>query len=395
VAAPWILGSTAGITLGLILHAAWFGICEQRFHRAPPSHETPSAAARASRPATSQQRHGNARPSGFIPLPVLAVLPETADITTFRLARPDTFAFNAGQFIAVRVRVDGQSFVRCYSISSAPHATGYLEISVKRQGLVSGALHATLRPGASLFVKAPNGAFVYPAADDRPLVLVAGGVGITPLMSMLRHAVQADPGRPVTLLYGVHTEHDIAFRDELVSIGLRHPQVRVHVAASVACDRPEIYPGRIDGQLIRATVPDPRGSIFCMCGPDALLQSVKSMLTSAGVPPAQIRYEIFQPTVAASATPRVDAHARAYAITCSQSGKKMRGAAGQTLLEAAESNGVEIPTLCRAGVCGTCRTRVTDGDVDCGSTTLDADDRRGGYVLACVATPLGDCTVEL
>ena len=107
-------------------------------------------------------------PPAFAPTTVLAVLDEAADIKTFRLARPEGCEFSAGQFLAVRVLIDGKPHVRCYSISSAPHTRGYLEISVRRQGLVSGTLHATLRAGSTLTINRPSGQFVYPQGDDRP-----------------------------------------------------------------------------------------------------------------------------------------------------------------------------------------------------------------------------------
>jgi ferredoxin-NADP reductase len=113
--------------------------------------------------------------------------------------------------------------VRCYSISSPPDTKGYLEISVRRQGLVSGTLHATMRAGATLAINRPAGQFVYPGGDDRPIALVAGGIGITPLLSMLRHAVASDPTRPITLLYSARREHDIAFLNELRVLAARHP----------------------------------------------------------------------------------------------------------------------------------------------------------------------------
>ena len=174
---------------------------------------------------------------------VLSVFDETPVIKTIRVARPEGFEFEAGQFVTVRIRVDGKEYARCYSISSAPCVRGYLEFSVRRQGLVSNALHATVRPGASLFVKAPAGAFRYPAGDDRPIVLLAGGIGITPLISMLRHAVATEPTRPVTLLYSARTEADFAFRDELVTAARRHPQVRVYFAVSGGSCRPVALSG--------------------------------------------------------------------------------------------------------------------------------------------------------
>ncbi|MEZ5319218.1 MAG: FAD-binding oxidoreductase, partial [Vicinamibacterales bacterium] len=192
--------SAAGVGAGLALHALWYAVCERM---APPP--LPAVAARpaaAVRPAAGAAGAGAppavvaraggptkaAKPRGFVQVPVLAVVNESPDIRTFRLARPEGFEFVAGQFLPVRVRTDGTDHVRCYSLSSSPSTRGYLEISVKKQGLVSQMLHATLRPGALLWVKAPAGAFTYPAGDDRPLLLLAGGIGITPVLSMLRHA---------------------------------------------------------------------------------------------------------------------------------------------------------------------------------------------------------------
>ncbi len=257
------------------------------------------ASATGSRP-TVASGPSPARPQGFVQVPVLAVFDETPDIKTIRVARPDGFEFSAGQFIAVRVRVDGKDCSRCYSVSSAPHVHGYLEISVKRHGLVSNALHVMARPGALLSVRSPNGAFTYPSGDDRPIVLVAGGVGITPLISMLRHAVHAEPARAVTLLYSARTEADFAFKDEIAALVRRHPQARAYLASSRASS-PDIYPGRIDATLIRATVPDIAHSICLVCGPLQMIDLMKGLLPTLGVPAAQIRHEVFEAAVAASA----------------------------------------------------------------------------------------------
>jgi len=117
--------------------------------------------------------------------------------------------------------------VRHYSISSAPESADHLEISVKRQGTVSSALHATVGVGSLLPVEPPAGRFVYPAGDPRHLVLIAGGIGCTPLMSMLRHAVVRDPERPVTYLLSARTEKDVPFRAEISQLRQSHPQIRV------------------------------------------------------------------------------------------------------------------------------------------------------------------------
>jgi len=107
-----------------------------------------------------------------------------------------------------------------------------------------------------LTVKAPAGAFVYPGGEDRPLVLIAGGVGITPLMSMLRHAVDTEPTRPVSLFYSVKTEADVAFREELTFLGHRHPQLRVILAVTGSTPPPQVEPGRITDTLLARTIPE-------------------------------------------------------------------------------------------------------------------------------------------
>jgi hypothetical protein len=154
---PWLWPTPAGLLAGLGAHAAWFVVCEEL------------SVKRAVAPATAPVPRQGASPgpqriSGFVPVHVLAVIEETSDIRTVRLARPAGFDFVAGQFITVRVRVDGKEHSRCYSISSPPSAAGYLEISVKRQGVVSNAIHAAIRPGGTLSVRT---ATIAPSSSSR------------------------------------------------------------------------------------------------------------------------------------------------------------------------------------------------------------------------------------
>lgn len=413
--APWLLPSVGGVLATFAVHAAWFAVCERWGVALPQSGS--SSVPHVPRPSSSvtpvprssvgarQTSPAKGASKGFVSAPVLSALDETRDIRTLRLARPEGFDFQPGQFLTVRVRSDGRELVRCYSISSPPEASGYLEISVKKQGAVSGALHACAKPGSSLIVRAPAGGFVYPAGDDRPLVLLAGGIGITPMMSMLRHAVLTEPTRPVTLLYSARTEEDFAFRDELESMARRSPRVRVTLAASRGATSSPVYPGRIDRSLLE-TVRDLRDSIACLCGPQAMIDGLSTALESIGMPRAQIRSELFEAAVAGSARWRQEHEgsgarggvAVATAICrmkSARTGQEVDVSPGQTLLDAADAHGLSIPSLCRAGVCGTCRTRVVAGEVECSSDLIDEQDRQAGYVLACVATPRSDCTVEV
>lgn len=399
-AVPWLLPSVTGLVVGLLTHAAWFAACERLAGPAgaasPPEAQPPAQVRGAARaPRTS------AWTRQFTEVAVLDVVDETPDIRTFRFARPAGLSFQAGQFMTVRVQVDGRELTRCYSISSPPEASGYLEISVRRQGVVSAALHTSVRAGGALHVMGPLGAFVYPSGDDRPLVFVAGGVGITPVASMIRHAMATEPARPITLLYSARNDREFAFRDEWLALARRRAQFRVFLASS-ATQEPSVYPGRIDRELVEAAVPNVAQSVVCMCGPAPMIESVRALLEQMGVPAPQIRYELFEAAVAAASGGAAGAAARhaaspgaRHTITCLASGRTVPIERGQTLLEAAEQADVDLPSLCRAGICGTCRVKVTEGTVQCPSATLAPEDQRDGYVLACVSTADSDCSVQL
>lgn len=404
-AAPWLFPTASGVGAGLAAHLAWMAVCG-RLTPAASAASAPTPAAPHARPAATPvsaraSRAADARPKGFVQTPVLSVIAESPHIKTFRLARPEGFDFTPGQFLTVRLRADGKDVVRCYSLSSAPAARGYLEISVRRQGRVSNALHALARPGSVLSVRAPAGAFTYPGGDDRPLVLFGGGIGITPLMSMLRHALLTEPTRPVTLLYSAKEMGEFAFRDELLTLARRHDQLQVCFAVTRGDAPPDVYRGRIDERLIASAVPDIREAVSMICGPQAMIDGLTATLVDMGVPADQVRSERFEAAVAASAgrpsaaaDPEPESR-ETYQVRERRSSKAVPAAPGQTLLEAADAHGLEIPSLCRAGVCGTCRTKVVEGDVACDGGILDADDRAAGYVLACVASPRSHCVIEV
>ncbi len=399
--APWAFPSFIGVVGGLAVHGVWFAIC-LRVTR-PGAAGMPAASVPAARPSPAPaRRSADTRPKGFIQAPLLAVLDESPDIKTFRLARPDGFEFTAGQFLTLRLRADGKDVVRCYSISSPPAARGYLEISVRKQGLVSNSLHAMARPGLVLSVRAPAGSFVYPGGDDRPLVLLAGGIGITPLISMLRHALMTEPTRPVSLLYSARALGEFAFRDELLTLARRHQDLQLVFAATRGEAPPDVHRGRLDATLLTATVPNLQHAISMICGPQAMIDDLTATLHGLGVPADQVRSERFEAAVAASAGKLSAAETKTaldggetFQMRERRSARTVPVARGQTLLDAAEASGLEIPSLCRAGVCGTCRTKVIEGDVACDGGVLDADDRASGYVLACVASARSHCVIEV
>ena len=402
-ATPWFLSTPPEVVIGIFLHLGWFAACEKFLPAPVVPARTASPPPRQAPPPVSKQAPAPA-PKGFVQVPVITVIRETEDITTFRLARPEGFEFRAGQFLTVRVNVDGQPVVRCYTISSAPEATGYLEISVKRQGLLSGTLHATVRPGSMISIRAAAGAFTYPDGDDRPLVLLAGGVGITPMICMLRHAVQTDPNRPVTLLYSVHTHRDIAFRDELWLLDRRHPQVKTVITTTRGPHATEYLSGRIDGRMLQEQVDNLRNNIFMICGPGPMIEGIKGTLAELGVPESQVRSEAFEAAIASSTAPVAESSPDGSAVAASSgsdfqlrlvhSGTTVAASNSCTLLESCEAAGLDLPAACRAGVCGTCRARLVGGKVRCESDLLDDADRADGFILPCVSWPEEDCALE-
>lgn len=420
VAVPWLWSSPAALLAGAVAHAVWFVACEiiapapVRMPAAVASSSGTIRPARESIPAVRSDRSApgadraaapaRAATEGFTPVPVLAVLDEAADIKTFRLVRPDGFEFKAGQFLPVRVSIGGKPHVRCYSISSSPDARRYIEISVRQQGLVSTILHATLRTGSTLGVRRPAGGFVYPEGDDRPLALLAGGIGITPLLSMMRFALTSEPARPVTLLYSVRDRKSLAFLSELRVIAERHPHTRIGIVLSADASAPPPWrAGHIDMPMLRQHVPHPTHTIFCVCGPLPMMEAMQRMLLAEGVPQAQIRSERFATAVAAASlnAPAPDRQPVAardgvgeYRLRFSLSSREASVDGSRTLLEAAESEGVSIASSCRAGVCQACRTRLIEGEADCQSSVLDADDRAAGFVLPCVTYATSDCVLE-
>ena len=384
----WLLPAPAWLLGGLCAQAAWVLSCERLLAPGRGEAGTLPAPARPSAPGPPAAR----RPAGFVPVKVLSVVDETPEIRTFRVERPEGFTFRAGQFLTVRVAVGGKDEVRCYSISSAPEAAGYLEISVRRQGRASGALHETVRAGGALPIRGPGGSFVYPVEPDVPLVLHAGGVGITPVISMLRHAAASDPGRPVTLLYTARTEADVAFRDVLSLLARRAPGVRVAVALSRGEPRPGFLSGRMDASRIARFVPDPEKAIHLICGPAPMIESLREALAGLGVPPDRVRFEAFEAAVASASEEAGDGTPRA--VRLARSGRTVSVESATNLLDAAEAAGAAIDSMCRAGNCGTCRTRLLSGKVHDSGTALSADERANGWILPCVARASEDCVLD-
>jgi ferredoxin-NADP reductase len=283
-----------------------------------------------------------------------------------------------------------------------------VEITVKHKegGEVSGFLHTGVREGDLLELSAPSGSFTFTGRECKCILLIGGGVGITPLMSVLRYLTDRSWPGDIFLLYSCRTPQDIIFREELEYLQRRHPNLHVVIAIS----RPEGTDwkgptGRITKDLISQSVPDLASRYVHICGPVPLMEAVKKMLVELGVPKERVKTEAFgpalgkpEPTVQAAAPVGVEEKAARVAlptVTFSRSDKSAPLPPDKPILDVADEIGVEIDNSCREGTCGTCRVKLISGSVTMAvEDGLEPGDKENNIILACQAKATGNVEVE-
>jgi ferredoxin-NADP reductase/DMSO/TMAO reductase YedYZ heme-binding membrane subunit len=369
-------------------------------------------------------------------LRVARIFDETHNVKTFRFVSPDggplPFSHVAGQYLNLALEIDGARVNRSYTIASSPTRGAYCEISVKRVGYASGHLHGSLREGDLIKVSAPAGKFHFAGHEAQRIVLIAGGVGITPMMSIVRSLTDRCWPGEIYLLFANQTRADIIFEAELAYLQQRFPNLRVLLTLSKEAD--EAWTGargHLTRELVEGFVPGLRSGPILLCGPDPMMAAMREMLVGMGVPDAEIHQEAFLspagssptslgPPLAASpdrlgpgtATEGATAAAAVAATAVEpagadgadgaegnvrflRAGKTADLSAGLTVLEAAEEAGVDISFECRSGICGQCKTRLVSGRVSMEvQDALTPADKAKGLILACQARPAGSLVVD-
>ncbi len=348
-------------------------------------------------------------------LRVASVIRETPDAVSLVLEDPrgGTIEFAAGQFLTVQIVVGDRALRRAYSLSSAATDFRTATITVKRvaNGQVSSELVDHAREGMSLSVFGPSGHFVL-SDDDRgvqDLVLVGGGSGITPLMSLAQTALAQRPNVRVVLLYGNRSAQDVIFREALDALCERHPnRLRVQHVLEIPLARSELgtitsalTPARLDADTIRDFLePRVRGDaaltrIF-VCGPDGMMSAARTALNRLGVPAHIVREERFaQPHLRAPTAGNSNATTQTLTLRRGGIDRAIAVPPGQTILEAAVANGVPMDFSCTMGGCGACRVRCVTGVVEMEEPNcLTAAERANGEILACVGRLAGSVTIE-
>jgi ferredoxin-NADP reductase len=340
----------------------------------------------------------SASSSPFI-LQLVQITEQTPDSKTLRFAVTGERKLDAqpGQFLTFSFLFDGKKETRCYSICSSPARSGYVEITPKRvkDGRVSVFLNDRAAVGMTVEATGPFGRFYLTPANDKKIVLLAAGSGITPMIAMLRYLDDLCIDTQATLLYCVRTRSDIMFRREFDELQGRLKNFRYHVLLSQPDAEWLGARGHINGDFIRKTVPEMDGRVFFLCGPAPFMQTVRGSLTDSGVQPERIRQETFGGAGAEPKPAMPRTAETGFTVEFASSGKTGTVLEGQTLLEAAAQAGVEIPSACRQGQCGTCKTRLLAGDVQMTAEQgLDPESKARGFVLTCVGHANGNVRLD-
>lgn len=304
--------------------------------------------------------------------------------------------FRAGQFLTFRLRDTRlpRDVIRCYSLSAAADP-GHYRVTVKRvpDGLGSNHFHDKVQEGSVLDVRAPAGQFCIDLQDTAPVVLVAGGIGITPMVAMLQALAAAQPQRPVHLFYGVRHAGERAFGSWLQDQARTHPALQLHLLCSQPhagdAAEPHATTGRISLDLLRQALPHGRHT-FYLCGPPALMDSLVPALRGWGVAAADLHFEAFGPASVNTGAPPAGAAVTdagpPLAVEFRRSGRTLPWTGSDaTLLDFAERQGIVIDSGCRSGGCGTCQTRLLGGRLR--YATAPDFTPEAGTCLPCVGRP--------
>jgi ring-1,2-phenylacetyl-CoA epoxidase subunit PaaE len=337
----------------------------------------------------------------FHSLTVAGVERLTADSAAVTFAVPaglrDAYAFKAGQWLTLRRTIDGTEHRRSYSICAPVGAAPRVGVREVPGGLFSSWLVRDVAVGDAVEVDTPGGSFqADPAAAGRHLCIAAGS-GITPVLSIAASAL-VNPGSQVTLVYGNRKTDTVMFAEELADLKNRYPDrlELVHVLSREPRDV-ELFSGRLDADRLRRllTLLVPLGSIdhVWLCGPFGLITDARAVLDELGFPRERVHFELFF----VDEPPPPVLHAEAVVdgltsdVTIVLDGRTTTAAMpqSQSVLDGAAVTRGDLPFACKGGVCGTCRARVTAGQVDMRRNyALSDDEVERGFVLTCQSRPM-------
>lgn len=357
--------------------------------------------------------------NGFRKFEVARKQPEGGGICSFYLRPHDNRplpSFEPGQYLTFRLDIPSERkpVMRCYSLSDSPKPE-YYRVSIKAvpppfdqpdapPGLSSNFFHNEIHEGTILDVRAPGGHFFLDTSKHTPIVLIGGGIGLTPVLSMLNQIVESGSTREVYFFYGVRNADEHVMRDHLERVAAENQNVHLHICYSHPKETDVAGEGfqhleRVSVDLFKRILPSNNYEYY-FCGPPPMMNSLFEDLREWGVPEEHINYEAFGPATvkkkaeadAASSTDKAPA-AGGFEVEFAKSGTKaLWDPDVGSLLDFAEENGIDIDFGCRAGSCGTCITAIKSGDVDYMSEPGEKPE--SGSCLACVTVPKGPLVLD-
>ena len=345
----------------------------------------------------------------FHTLTVAEIVAETAEANSIRFEIPaelrDDFAFSAGQHLTLRATINGEDVRRNYSLCTAPAESDWM-VTVKRigGGLFSNWVGDQLKAGDTVDVMVPHGSFTtsYDAGNSRHLVAIAGGSGITPIMSLIKTLLREEPLSRFTLLYGNRDSSSVIFLEALAALKDKHlGRFEIYHFLDQEEQDIDLFNGMLNrerlDEAIGALVPDaPIVDGWFICGPGPMMDAAQGALLDRNIQKERIHIERFTadrpPETVSREIAQLQSQAAGVTISVTLDGRTRRVpfTAGN-ILDSARAAGLPAPFACKAGVCATCRARVTKGSIEMAARYgLNDEEVAAGYVLTCQSVPLGD-----
>jgi glycine betaine catabolism B len=348
----------------------------------------------------------------------VGIIEETHDVKTLRFTAqpPVLFDYQPGQFITLHLDINGEPVDRSYTVSSTPSRPHTLEITVKRvaatpdvpnalPGLVSNWIHDNLQVGDRIEISSPMGDFSCLEHPAQKMLLISAGSGITPMMSMSRWAYDAAADLDITFFHSAQTSRDLIFEQELNWMSAQHPNFKLHLSLTreqMGSDWPGLI-GRLNAEMLGKIAPDFQERTVYVCGSESFMESTKTLLQNLDFPMDNYYQESFgtcqlAPTlseVKISNQTKAEKSVRALVIF-SKSGTEIKSDRDESILQLGKRENVRLKSGCGMGSCGVCKIKKVTGEVQYKSPPdrLSATEQAAGFILPCIAYPIGRVEIE-
>ncbi len=339
----------------------------------------------------------------YLNLVVSEIIDTGKNAKVFRFSSTDGYLppFEAGQYLNIFTEIDGVRTSRPYSISSSPRQRAYYEITVARavNGFVSDYMLDQVQVGDRFQASCPAGVFHYqPVFHRRKMLLLGGGSGVTPFLSMIREVTQAGLDRDIVLIYGARTADAALFYEEMTHMSQTFSHFQYHLVVSDADAQWDGPRGFITDEIIKTLVPDYMERTAYICGPEVMNAFCVTQLEKLGMDHKHIRREMFgaaKDITKEAGWPENLTGNEVFHVTVNGD-KVIEARANESLLCALERAGVRMNVCCRSGECSLCRIQLVSGKVFLSKgMMLRKADEKYGYIHSCKSYPMSDLAVQL